>query len=129
MVHEFDDTMKTVSLSIMPDYIPKQLQRFFPGQVVPGSPVPAVYITPKYGKTGQQPVVEDETDPLSADELTLLQEILGALLLFYARVVDYTMVPAINHVSSMVTRLTKDALQRAYRILQYAAAYPAHKLV
>jgi hypothetical protein len=67
---EFDDTMKTVSLSMMPDYIPKQLQRFFPGQVVPGSPVLAVYIPPKYGKTGQQPVVEDETDPLSADELT-----------------------------------------------------------
>jgi hypothetical protein len=39
---EFDDAMKTVSLS-MPDYIPKQLlQRFFPGQVVPESPVPAV---------------------------------------------------------------------------------------
>jgi hypothetical protein len=94
----------------MPDYIPKQLQRFFPGQVVPGSPVPAVYIPPKYGKTGQQPVVKDETDPLSADELTLLQEILGALL-FYARVVDYTMLPAINHVSSMLAQPTKDALQ------------------
>ena len=82
----FDYTQRTVTLS-MPGYISKALQRFAPSLSV-GAKSPAIYIPPTYGATQQSPS-EDTSTPLSPQETTTLQEIVGSLL-YYARGVDVT---------------------------------------
>jgi hypothetical protein len=57
-----------------------------------------------------------------------LQEIVGSFL-FYARAVDCTMLTAVNHIASMQSNPTERVMEAAKRLLQYAAAYPQHKLV
>jgi hypothetical protein len=124
----FDDTNHTVSVS-MPGYVDKLLQRFnSAGLILRGAASPAVYLPPAYGIKVQKVDEIDVSDVLNKDEIKLLQEIIGTLL-FYARAVDYTMLTAVNHVSSLQSKPTKDVLKRAIRILQYAASYPNHHLV
>jgi hypothetical protein len=124
---EFDDLHHTVSLS-MPNYVPKLLERFHPDKVIRGAASPAVYKAPKYGKKLPELIIEDESPMLSISEITTLQEIIGTLL-FYARAVDYTILTAVSHVSSRQAKPTQEVMNDAFRILQYVASYPAHKLV
>jgi hypothetical protein len=123
---EWDDIAKTVALS-MPQYVPKLLARFFPGTTIRGAASPAVYTPPNYGAHIQD-IEIDESPPLDAAGVLRLQEIVGSLL-FYARAVDSTMLPAVNHISSEQARPTARVMAAADRLLQYAASYPANKLV
>jgi hypothetical protein len=50
-------------------------------------------------------------------------------MLYYARAVDPTMLPATNAISSEQAVPTKDVLAQAIRLLQYAAAYPDNAVV
>eukprot|EP01034_Spumella_vulgaris_P021900 gene21900-27977_t len=122
----FDDTAGTVSLS-MPEYIPKMLERFFPGEVLRGVASPEVYTPPQYGAHVQH-AQSDESAGLSGEQVHRLQEIVGCLL-FYARAVDCTMLTAINHISSEQARPTERVMEMAQRLLRYAASYPSHELV
>ena len=49
--------------------------------------------------------------------------------LFYARAIDYTMLTAVNHVSTLQSNPTQKVMQRAERIFEYAAAHPNNQLV
>lgn len=123
---EFDDLAQTVSLS-MPEYVPKMLARFYPDTVLRGAASPAVYTPPDYGNRVQH-VAVDNSPALTPAEIHRLQEMIGSLL-FYARAIDNTMLTAVNHVSSDQAKPTQQVLSAAHRIMQYAAAYPCHKLV
>jgi hypothetical protein len=122
----FDDLAHTVSLS-MPDYIPKVLERFHPGETLRGAASPAIYTPPNYGAVLQSALVDDSA-PLSPEATHRLQEIVGSFL-FYARAVDSTMLPAISHISSEQARPTQRVMDMAERLLQYSASYPNHELV
>ena len=128
---QFDDEAHTVSLS-MPNYVPKLLERFYPGQTLPGISSPAVYKPPRYGSNKglvfDSVGDDDDSPPLSEMEITRLQEIIGTLL-FYARAVDYTILTAVSHLSSKQSHPTQNVLADANRILRYLAAYPQHILV
>ena len=50
-------------------------------------------------------------------------------MLFCSRAVDDTMLTAVNHISSDQARPTESVMAGATRLLQYAASYPANKLV
>ena len=80
----------------MPGYIDKVLQRFAPHLSI-GDASPAVYIPPKYGNPTQTPT-SDTSPSLSLLEIKTLQEQVGCLL-YYARGVDATILPAVNHIA------------------------------
>jgi hypothetical protein len=124
---EFNDEEHTVSLS-MPDYIPKVLQRFAPGQTLKGVRSPAVYEPPKFGKKGPPEVQIDNSEPLNDDEVKRVQEIVGSIL-FYARAVDCTMLPAVQYIAARQSQPTRRIMDSCNRLLRYAAANPAQQLV
>ena len=120
----FDRTLHTVTLT-MPHYIDKVLQRFAPS-ITHGANSPAVYIPPHYGVGIQTPTLDTST-PLSSAETTTLQELVGSLL-YYARGVDVTILPAVTHLSSLQAHPTQDVLQASRRLLAYCARYPNNAL-
>ena len=123
---EFDDRQHEVTLS-MPNYIPRMLEHFFPGTSLAGAPSPAVYTPPTYGAKVQQ-TFEDTSDVLSAKDKTRLQAIIGSLL-FYARAIDCTLLPAVTAIASTIANPTTQAMAAAERTCNYAATYPNNKLV
>ena len=90
---KFDSIARTATLS-MPGYIHKILVRFYP-HLTRGAPSPAIYIPPHYGAHTQS-AVTDETPPLDAAGILRIQQIIGCFL-FYARIVDYTMLPSTHY--------------------------------
>ena len=121
---DFDYSNRTVTLS-MPGYISKALQRFAASLQV-GADSPAIYVPPKYGIGQQSPAIDDST-PLSPTNTTMLQEIVGSLL-YYARGVDVTILPAVTHLSSLQSRPTQNVLLAAQRLLAYCSRYPNNAL-
>ena len=121
----FDNKNHNVALT-MPGYITKVLQRFAP-DLTAGAASPAVYLPPSYGPTDQT-VKVDNSSKLSIPDIKMLQEQVGCLL-YYARGVDATLLPAVNHIASLQanpTTLIRDAM---IRLLQYCARYPDNALV
>ena len=111
----------------MPNYVPKMLEQFFPGQTLKGKLSPAVYTAPTYGAK-QQYATTDDTATLSPEDTKRVQEIVGSAL-YYARAIDCTMLPATTHASSRQAKPTQAVLKSTEDILQYAAAYPYNQLV
>ena len=120
----FDATRRTVTLS-MPGYIEKVLTRFVP-DLSHGAETPALYVPPIYGAKVQSP--HTDTSPLlSPAEKTRIQAIVGSLL-FYARGVDPTILPAVNMVASLQANPTQYVAAAALRLLQYCARYPNNSI-
>ena len=109
----------------MPGYIAEVLQRFAPSHTN-GANSPAVYIPPHYGIGIQTPTVDTST-PLSPTQTTSLQELVGSLL-YYARGVDVTILPAVTRLSSPQAHPTQDVLQASHRLLAYCSRFPNNAL-
>jgi Reverse transcriptase (RNA-dependent DNA polymerase) len=121
----FDTTRQTVTLS-MPGYIAKVLKRFnIPATASAASP--AVYTPPSYGAPLQEPTV-DKTQLLNAAAIKTLQEQVGCLL-YYARGVDCTILPAVTNISSRQAHPTQAVAAAMTRLLHYCARYPDNQLV
>jgi hypothetical protein len=101
---QFDDTQRAVILD-MPKYVPRMLELFHPGRTLKGTATPAIYIPPNYGAKQQGATPPDISPTLNAQETHRLQSIVGSVL-FYARAIDYTLLPAVNHVSSLQAKPT-----------------------
>ena len=110
----------------MPSYIPKALARFnhtptkFP-QLSPHEHVPITYT-----KRGEQQFAPtpDPTSHLSPKDRRTLQSIVGTML-YYARAIDYTILPALNDIAREQSNPTVRTMNRAKRVLDYAATYPS----
>jgi hypothetical protein len=120
----FADDMRSVVLS-MPDYIHKVLTRFCPDSTTT-APSPGVHVAPEYGARVQH-VVHDTSRPLEPAEIQRLREIVGCLL-YYARVIDYTMLTALNGIASEQAHATAHVAAAAERLLAYAREHPDHAL-
>lgn len=122
---QFTSDNSSVSLS-MPGYIAKVLKRF---NISPSTfaASPAIYTAPSYGATLQKPAI-DLSAPLSSAAAKLLQEQVGCLL-YYARSVDSTILPAVTHISSRQASPTDAVAAAMTRLLQYCAKYPDNHLV
>ena len=70
----------------------------------------------------------DDSPPLPASEVKTIQEIVGCLL-YYARAVDSTMLPAVNAIGSSQAHPTRRVMDDVFRLLGYAASYPKNELV
>ena len=98
----FNNTSRQVSLT-MPGYISKVLEQFAPHLCI-GAASPAVYIPPSYGAPTQN-VTSDTSSLLPPLAIKRLQEQVGCLL-YYARGVDATILPAVNHIASLQSQPT-----------------------
>ena len=119
----FDDARTQVVLSL-PGYIAKVLQRFGVPTVKAYSP--AIYVRPDFH---QPDLVMPNTAPaLTPPERTRLQEIVGVLL-YYARAVDCSILPALSALASEQATPTEQLWPAVNRLLAYVATYPDNKLV
>jgi len=110
----WDYKRRTVDLS-MPGYIQRTLERF--NHPFPTRPQhsPHSWVAPSYGSQSQLTPDPDDSLPASGDQIKRLQQILGCLL-FYARMIDMTLLVAIN-----TTESTMDATTQ---LLHYCATHP-----
>jgi hypothetical protein len=65
----------------------------------------------------------DTTAPLPADQITRLQQIIGALL-YYARMIDCTMLVALGTLASAQSKGTKATMDAAIHLLNYCSTHP-----
>lgn len=115
---------RSVKLS-MDGYVAKVLARFCPGSTATAS-TPGIYVPPQYGAHTQTAVI-DGTAPLDEPALTRLRGIVGCLL-YYARVIDYTMLTALNGIASEQAMATEHVAKAAEHLLAYAHKHPDHAI-
>ena len=77
----------------------------------------------QYGATVQYADVELEPAPATKEQIKHCQQVIGTLL-FYARAVDPTMLPALNTLAETQAAPTKDTLLNIKQLLDYAATNP-----
>jgi len=110
-----------------PRYIPDLLARVRPNGVKFAS-TPAVYTPPSYGRKGPQLSTQlTVSPPASAAQSKELQVVVGSLL-YYARAVDATLLPAVCAFSCCQAHPTLDTMATLERLLGYAAKYPTARL-
>ena len=112
----------TVDLS-MPGYIKKALTRF--AHIPPTKPEdsPHECVLPTCGQKIQYAKDPDSTQHLDEKGIKTLQEIVGVLL-YYARAIDCTMLPALGSLSAAQTRATEATAKACTKLLNYAATHP-----
>ena len=83
----------------------------------------------QYGsKDSQLTKVADTTSPLPPSGVNIIQQIVGCML-YYARGVDATMRPGVDHISMEQTNGTQRTMQKAIRLLEYGATFPNATIV
>ena len=122
MTIRWDYKHRTVDVS-MPGYIPRALQRL--NHPTPDRPQhsPHAWTAPQYGSTLQLTEDDDASAKLQPPLIKRLQEIIG-ILLFYARMVDNTMLVAIATLASAQANATEATMTAAVQLLNYAATHP-----
>ena len=118
----WDYKRHTVDIS-MPGYIQRALQRFMHPTPKRAQHSPHSWTPPTYGSGAQYTEAPDESEPLEADDIKRLQQIIGVLL-YYARMVDNTMLVAIGTIASAQAKGTKATMEAAIQLLNYAATHP-----
>ena len=118
----WDYDARTCHMS-MPGYVKKALERF--QHPAPKRPQhsPYAWTAPNYGSAVQYAADEDTSEPLLADGIQRLQEIVGVFL-FYARAVDSSMLPALGSLASAQSNGTKATAAAATQLLNYADTHP-----
>ena len=77
----------------------------------------------KYGAEAQSPLPQDDTQKLTDKEIKQVHKIVGSIL-YYARVVDMTVLMALSSIASEQTKGTERTLEKAYQVLDYLASHP-----
>ena len=118
---QYNKRKRYIDMSI-PGYVKKAIQRFQRTNLK-GADSPIIYVPPNYSKHQQEAPMDEPSIPLTAAEITELQEIVGVFL-FYSRAVDPTMLTAINKIASRQAKPTSLIKQEVERFLQYANKWP-----
>ena len=124
---KWDYQARTCTLSI-PGYVRKALLRF--GVSNPARcNNPSVYICPAYGvKKAPRALSDDDSPLLSPDRRKRLEQIIGVFL-YYARVIDYTMLHKVTRLASQQAHPTEAVEQEVERFLEYAATWSNASIV
>jgi hypothetical protein len=108
----------------MPNYVSTSITRLYPDGPPRPSRTPGIYLPPKYGAPNLGPTVD--TSPLvSVDDKKFIMEVVGTFL-FYARMVDHTMLPAVTFISKKQSAPTEQTLAATHMLLRYAVSHPSH---
>jgi hypothetical protein len=119
---DWDYINGTVDLS-MPNYVEKALHKFQHNPTHKQEHSPHKWNPPTYGQKIQYAEEPDDQPLLSAKEKTRIQQIVGTFL-YYARVVDCTMLAAINDIASEQSAPTQATAEKLVQFLNYAATHP-----
>ena len=97
----------------MPEYIPKALTRL--NHPAPKKPqyAPHRWTTPAYGQQLQMAPDPESSELLDKKVIKFIQTVVG-IFLYYARALDPTMLCALNEISRIQARPTKDMLAKAW---------------
>ena len=126
MTIEWDYNARTCTISV-PGYIEKVLIRFQhqKSSRPQHSPFPAPAV--RYGKSAQELTPEDTSPLLDKEGTKRIQEISGCLL-WYARIVDNTLLKALNTIARKQSAPTELTNKWANQILDYCATNPDAKI-
>jgi len=113
---KWDYTNGTVNMS-MPGYIKKALNRF--AQRILHTMLSQSFMDKKTQYTKDH----DPSNPLDEKGIKRLQEIVGVLL-YYARAIDYTMLPALGSLAAAQSKATETTAKACTKLLNYAATHP-----
>jgi hypothetical protein len=106
----------------MPSYIPALLHLHrLQGIRLPSSP--SIYIPQNFGSSAPQMSPEDFSQPASTAQKLELQEVVGSLM-YYARILDHTLLPAVTYLACFQAVPTIDTMAAMERLLGYCAKYP-----
>lgn len=119
LVWDYDNS--TVNLT-MPGYIARALQQFDHSPPTQPQHAPHAWIAPQYGAR-QQFVVPDVMPVLDLLDKKCVQEVLGTLL-YYARAIDCTMLPALGTLATQQATPTMATLTAITQLLNYCATNP-----
>jgi hypothetical protein len=106
----------------MPGYIMSTLERLQHPKPARPQHAPHQWTQPAYSQKLQLALI-DETPKLDKTGIHFVQSCAGSLL-YYARAVDATMLPAINETSSSQALPTQKTMSACKMLLDYAATYP-----
>ena len=111
---EWDYVNRTCDVS-MPGYVERMLHRFNHATPANREDAPHDYTKPNYG-CKQQLATTDEAPRLDEAGKKRIQEIVGTLL-YYARAVDSTLLPALNTIAAQQANATKTTWKEIEKIL------------
>jgi hypothetical protein len=122
-----DENEHTISISL-PGYIERTLLSL--NVIKSEKPVhnPVKYIPPVYGSNLTQQSYVDTSPRLDALQTKRIERIVGKLL-YYARIIDSTMLVAVTKLASQQAAPTIETLEAAELLLQYAAHHPDAEVV
>ena len=122
MTIDWDYTGRAVHASML-DYIPEALTRFqHPTPRIPQHQ-PYPHVKPTYGAKAQYTEDVDSSPPLDKQGKKYVQEVIGTLL-YYARCVDSTMLPALGSLATQQANPTQNTKKLVHQLLDYAATHP-----
>jgi hypothetical protein len=107
----------------MPGYIERALQRFSHPNPTRPQHSPHPWQKPNYGAKTQYAPEPDHSPALDAADTKHVQEVLGTLL-YYARAVDSTMLPAIGSIGTEQANSTESTMKKITQLLNYCATHP-----
>jgi hypothetical protein len=106
----------------MPGYIARALQRFVHPAPERPEHAPHAWAAPAYGSR-QQFATMDTSPAVDLKDTKRVQEVLGTLL-YYARAVDCTMIPAIGTIATQQAQATTATMKAITQLLNYCATHP-----
>ena len=106
----------------MPTYIIKMLKRLCHQPPLHPQHSPHEHFPIAYGEKGtrQYATAPDISPPLESP--TYIQQVVGSLL-YYARALDNTILPALNDISTQQSKPTQTTLKKCKRLLDYVYTY------
>ena len=108
----------------MPNYLTKSLQKFQHPTPKRAQYAPHQWTRPNYGATKQLATPLDNSPPILEERKRRIQQIIGTFL-YYARAVNFTMLPALNTLAEQQSSPTKNTEAAITHFLDYAATNPS----
>ncbi len=119
---DWDYMQKKVHISML-EYVPEASVQFW--HKAPQTPQhqPYPHVKPTYGAPCQYAEAHDTLDPLSKEEKTHVQEVIGTFL-YYARCMDALMLLALGTLATQQASPTKNTMKKIKQFLDFAATHP-----
>jgi hypothetical protein len=107
----------------MPNYANKLCAKF--QHHAPKRPQHSPHRAPpkKYGTAAHKPIPPNRTPPIHAPGIKIVQQVIGCVL-FYARAVDLTILPALSAIASDQATTTETTEAHVQQLLDYLATHP-----
>ena len=119
---QWDYQKKHVDIS-MPDFIPQALTKFQHKEPIRPQHSPFMCTIQKYSTNSQVAKQPDTSPELPKDQTKRIQQIIGTLL-YYARVVDSTLLVALCTLAQHQSKCTTKTWDRINHLLDYCATHP-----